>query len=143
MVINLNTLLSNIKKKNKKRVGRGIGSGLGKTCGKGHKGQKCRSGGKIRRCYEGGQTPFYRRIPKFGFKNFNSKKIFELRICDLNVFSNNSLINLKKIKSKKLVPLKAKLVKIILNGKLRRNNIRFNDKNIKFSSSVNKIIKNI
>ncbi len=142
MVIYLNNLLSNVKKKVKKRVGRGIGSGLGKTCGKGHKGQKCRSGGKIRRCYEGGQTPFYRRIPKFGFKNFNSKKIFQLRICDLNIFNDNSLINLKKLKSKKLVPLRAKLVKIILNGKFKRKNIRFSNKNIKFSSGVNKIIKN-
>ena len=56
-------------KKKAKRVGRGIGSGLGKTAGKGHKGQKARKSGGVRFGFEGGQTPLYRRIPKFGFVN--------------------------------------------------------------------------
>ena len=55
----------------RKRVGRGIGSGLGGTSGKGHKGQKARSGGTVRWGFEGGQTPLMRRLPKFGFSNFN------------------------------------------------------------------------
>jgi large subunit ribosomal protein L15 len=69
-VLKLNNLSDNpgaVKKK--KRVGRGIGSGRGKTCGRGHKGQKARSGGNIHPLFEGGQTPFYRLIPKRGFKN--------------------------------------------------------------------------
>ena len=57
----------------RRRVGRGIGSGLGKTSGRGQKGQKARSGGGVRRGFEGGQTPLYRRLPKRGFKNRNSK----------------------------------------------------------------------
>ncbi len=142
MILGLNNLYSNIKRKKHKRLGRGIGSGWGKTCGKGHKGQKSRSGGKIRRCYEGGQTPFYRRIPKFGFKNFNSNKIIELCLYNLNIFKNNSVINLNKLKSKGLISKKVKLVKIILKGKLKKKNIKFNDKNIRFSLSVSKIIKN-
>lgn len=52
-----------------KRLGRGRGSGLGQTAGKGHKGQLARTGGKVRRGFEGGQTPLYRRLPKFGFNN--------------------------------------------------------------------------
>ncbi|TGG89347.1 50S ribosomal protein L15 [Geotoga petraea] len=59
----------------KKRLGRGPGSGLGKTAGKGHKGAKARSGASQRADFEGGQTPLYRRSPKFGFTNAPFKKI--------------------------------------------------------------------
>jgi len=52
-----------------RRVGRGIGSSKGKTCGKGHKGQKSRAGSGPSPFFEGGQTPFYKLIPKRGFKN--------------------------------------------------------------------------
>ncbi len=140
MIISLNNLFSYRKKKKSKRLGRGIGSGLGKTCGKGHKGQKSRSGCKIRRCYEGGQTPFYRRIPKFGFKNFKNNKKSELYISDLNIFNDNTIIDLKKLKFKKLISNKIKLVKIILGGKFLRKNIKIFDKNIRVSSGVNKVI---
>ena len=54
------------------RRGRGHGSGNGKTAGKGHKGQKARSGAP-RIGFEGGQMPLYRRLPKRGFTNINSK----------------------------------------------------------------------
>ncbi|CAM9540801.1 unnamed protein product [Chrysoparadoxa australica] len=53
----------------RKRVGRGVGSGRGKTCGRGHKGTKSRSGGSVKLGFEGGATPFWRRLPKRGFKN--------------------------------------------------------------------------
>ncbi len=56
----------------RKRVGRGIGSGIGKTGGRGVKGQKSRSGVAIKG-FEGGQMPIYRRLPKRGFNNRNSK----------------------------------------------------------------------
>ena len=80
--------LGNIKasqeKVTRRRVGRGIGSGLGKTSGRGHKGQKARSGGGVRRGFEGGQTPLYRRLPKRGFKNINSKTYTEVTLTMLN-----------------------------------------------------------
>lgn len=64
--IRANTLCDNMKAKQSKiRVGRGYASGKGKTSGKGHKGQGQR-GTKQHGRYEGGQTPLYRRIPKFG-----------------------------------------------------------------------------
>lgn len=68
--------LSNLKapipnSKNRKRVGRGQGSGRGEQSGRGHNGQKSRSGYKQRAWFEGGQMPLQRRIPKFGFTNFN------------------------------------------------------------------------
>ena len=70
--------------KTRTRVGRGIGSGLGKTSGRGHKGQKARSGGGVRRGFEGGQTPLYRRLPKRGFNNINSKNYTEVTLKMLN-----------------------------------------------------------
>ena len=73
-----------VEKQDRKRVGRGIGSGTGKTSGKGHKGQKARSGGGVRRGFEGGQTPLYRRLPKRGFKNINSKNYTEVTLTMLN-----------------------------------------------------------
>ena len=66
------------------RVGRGMASGNGKTSGRGHKGQKARSGGGVRRGFEGGQTPLYRRLPKRGFKNINSKNYTEVTLNMLN-----------------------------------------------------------
>lgn len=68
--IKLNTLqdLPGALKK-ERRVGRGPGSKRGKTCGRGHKGQGQRNPKSIRVGFEGGQTPFYIRVPKHGFKN--------------------------------------------------------------------------
>ncbi len=67
------------------RRGRGHGSGNGKTAGYGHKGQKARSGAP-RTGFEGGQMPLYRRIPKRGFRDPNSKKIVTLNVSDLEKF---------------------------------------------------------
>ena len=61
-----------------------MGGGLGKTSGKGHKGQKARRGGGVRRGFEGGQTPLYRRLPKRGFTNRNSKNYTEVTLTMLN-----------------------------------------------------------
>ncbi|MHC5067095.1 MAG: 50S ribosomal protein L15 [Planctomycetota bacterium] len=59
-------------RKASRRVGRGSGSGVGKTCGRGQKGDGARSGGKSRGpTFEGGQFPFWMRLPKRGFSNFN------------------------------------------------------------------------
>ena len=68
--------LSNLKPaegsvKKEKRIGRGQGSGKGGTSTRGHKGAKSRSGYSSKSGFEGGQMPLQRRLPKFGFKNFN------------------------------------------------------------------------
>ena len=80
-----------VEKKDRKRVGRGTGSGIGKTSGKGHKGQKARSGGGVRRGFEGGQTPLYRRLPKRGFTNINSKNYTEVTLTMLNKSTVNDV----------------------------------------------------
>ena len=80
----LDELKPAVKKVKRNRVGRGMVSGNGKTSGRGHKGQKARSGGGVRRGFEGGQTPLYRRLPKRGFKNINSKNYTEVTLNMLN-----------------------------------------------------------
>ena len=72
------------------RRGRGHGSGNGKTAGKGHKGQKARSGAP-RPGFEGGQMPLYRRIPKRGFTNRNTKEIVAINLSALEVFENDTV----------------------------------------------------
>lgn len=49
----------------KTRLGRGRASGHGNTCCRGDDGQGQRAGKGMRLGFEGGQTPLYRRLPKF------------------------------------------------------------------------------
>ena len=84
-------------KTSKKRVGRGIGSGLGKTSGKGHKGQNARSGGGVRPGFEGGQMPLFRRIPKRGFKNINSKEYTEVTLAMLENLENGTEVTVDSL----------------------------------------------
>ena len=72
--------LSNLKPangstKSRKRIGRGQGSGRGGTSTRGHKGAQSRSGYSRKIGFEGGQMPLYRRVPKFGFKNINLRRV--------------------------------------------------------------------
>ena len=76
------------KHTNSFRKGRGHGSGNGKTAGYGHKGQKARSGAP-RIGFEGGQMPLYRRLPKRGFNNINSKKIVAINLSTLEKYYND------------------------------------------------------
>ena len=83
----LNALMDNAgARKGIKRVGRGMGSGYGKTAGRGHKGAKARSGGKQIATFEGGQTPFFRRFPKIGFKNLFAKNYATINLGDIERF---------------------------------------------------------
>src|SRR5258708_4077014 len=58
-----------VKRKNRKRVGRGPGSGHGKTAGRGEKGDSAHAGFSRRLGFEGGQMPLVRRLAKRGFNN--------------------------------------------------------------------------
>jgi len=102
------------------RKGRGHGSGNGKTAGRGHKGQNARSGGGVRPGFEGGQMPLYRRIPKRGFKCINSKNIIAVNIAHLNVFEDNSVVDIDALKSKGLVSNPRDGVKILGNGEISK-----------------------
>ena len=78
------------------RKGRGHASGNGKTAGKGHKGQKARSGA-TRPGFEGGQMPLYRRLPKRGFTNINSKTIIGINVSALEKFENDSVVTVETL----------------------------------------------
>ena len=99
------------------RRGRGHGSGNGKTAGKGHKGQKARSGAP-RPGFEGGQMPLYRRLPKRGFKNRNSKEIVAVNISVLENFDNDAVVSVDTLIEKGIVKNPRDGVKILGNGEL-------------------------
>ena len=101
------------------RRGRGYGSGNGKTAGKGHKGQKARSGAK-RPGFEGGQMPLYRRIPKRGFTNRNTKEIVGINVSALEVFENDTVVSVETLIEAGIVKNPRDGVKILGNGELTK-----------------------
>ena len=108
------------------RRGRGHASGNGKTAGKGHKGQKARSGAP-RPGFEGGQMPLYRRLPKRGFTNINSKEIVGINVSVLERFENDSEITVKTLVESGIVKNPRDGVKILGNGELTKKlNVKAN-----------------
>ena len=108
------------------RRGRGHGSGNGKTAGKGHKGQKARSG-TPRPGFEGGQMPLYRRIPKRGFKNRNTKEIVGINIDRLEKFDNDAVVTVAALVEAGIVSNPRDGVKILGNGELTKKlNVQVN-----------------
>ena len=108
------------------RRGRGHGSGNGKTAGKGHKGQKARSGAP-RPGFEGGQMPLYRRIPKRGFTNRNTKEIVAINIDRLECFDNDAVVTVDALIEAGIVSNPRDGVKILGNGELTKKlNVQVN-----------------
>ena len=101
------------------RRGRGHGSGNGKTAGKGHKGQKARSGAP-RPGFEGGQMPLYRRLPKRGFTNINSKEIVGINVSALERFENDSVVSVETLLETGVIKNPQDGVKILGNGELTK-----------------------
>ena len=101
------------------RRGRGHGSGNGKTAGKGHKGQKARSGAP-RPGFEGGQMPLYRRLPKRGFKNRNTKEIVAINVGVLECFDNGATVDVLALVEAGIVKNPRDGVKILGNGELTK-----------------------
>ena len=115
---NLRPAEGSVKSDNFRR-GRGHGSGNGKTAGKGHKGQKARSGAP-RPGFEGGQMPLYRRIPKRGFTNRNSKEIIAINIDRLEVFDNDSVVTVEDLLERRIIRKTGDGVKILGNGEFTK-----------------------
>lgn len=118
--------LSNLKPakgstKSAKRVGRGQGSGRGGTSTRGHKGAQSRSGYSRKSGFEGGQMPLARRVPKYGFRNFNR---IEYKGINLDVLQalyekqNISVINKEVLLSNGFVS-KSDRIKILGRGELK------------------------
>ena len=116
--------LSNLRpaegsKQNKFRKGRGHGSGNGKTAGYGHKGQKARSGAP-RPGFEGGQMPLYRRIPKRGFTNRNTKEIVVINVSELERFEDGAVVDVKTLIESGVIKNPRDGVKILGNGEFTK-----------------------
>ncbi len=108
------------------RRGRGHGSGNGKTAGKGHKGQKARSGAP-RIGFEGGQMPLYRRLPKRGFKNRNTKEIISINVSMLNRYEDGADVTIASMMEIGLISNPKDGVKILGNGELTKKlNVKAN-----------------
>jgi large subunit ribosomal protein L15 len=99
-----------VKRKYKKRVGRGRGSGMGKTSCRGGKGATARSGNETSVQFEGGQTPLFRRLPKRGFNNALFKKEYTIvNINDFSIFEKGATVDVEKL-------IKAGIIKKVLDG---------------------------
>ena len=108
--------------KDGKRVGRGQGSGKGGTATRGHKGAKSRSGYSKKIGFEGGQMPLQRRVPKFGFNNFNRKEYVGINLNKLQELVDKGVVkdtvDLDVLVSNNVVK-STDLVKILGGGELK------------------------
>ncbi|MDZ7847485.1 MAG: 50S ribosomal protein L15 [Owenweeksia sp.] len=108
--------------KSRKRIARGEGSGHGGTSTRGHKGAKSRSGYKTKIGFEGGQMPLQRRVPKFGFRNFNRVAYHGINLDTLQGLVDNGkakdTVDLAMLRENGLVG-KNDLVKILGRGELK------------------------
>ncbi len=120
------------KQSNNFRKGRGHASGNGKTAGKGHKGQKARSGAP-RAGFEGGQNPFFRRLPKRGFRNRNTKEIISVNVSMLNRFEDGADVNVETLMDIGIISNPKDGIKILGNGELTK---KLNVKANAFSASA-------
>lgn len=102
----------------KKRIGRGQGSGYGGTAGRGHKGQRSRSGSKHRAWFEGGQMPIQRRLPKFGFHQYDKTVYQVVNIEDLARIEGKDEITPEVLKEYGLIKKTTAPVKLLGTGEI-------------------------
>ena len=120
------SLLLNLKSnkgahKRRKTVGRGNGSGHGSYSTRGGKGQTARTGSKASPGFEGGQTPLYRKMPKLkGFLNVNHIKYQVVNVESLNIFEDNTEVDVVALYEKKLINNKNNPVKVLGDGELTK-----------------------
>jgi large subunit ribosomal protein L15 len=92
-----------------------------KTGGRGQKGQSSRSGGTKAPGFEGGQTPWYRRLPKFrGFKNPFRTEYAEVALGSLEVFEEGQTVTPELLRERGLIKNLNRPVKVLGNGTLSR-----------------------
>ncbi len=122
------------------KKGRGLGSGNGKNCGTGNKGQKSRSGGLKAPGFEGGQTPLYRRLPKFGFTNNAHKEYAIVNVSQLNSFKEGTVVTPALLIEAGLVKKEFDGVKVLGNGELT---VKLTVKANKFSKTAKAAIEKV
>ena len=76
--------------------------------------------GGTRPGFEGGQMPLYRRIPKRGFTNRNTKEIVGINVSALEVFENDTVVSVETLIEAGIVKNPRDGVKILGNGELTK-----------------------
>ena len=112
-----------VRRKKKKRVGRGPGSGHGKTASRGSKGQWASAGAnKPARTFEGGQMPLFRRMPKRGFSHASwAKKYHVVNVGDLDqAFDAGATVDAEALKKAGLANGPADGVRILGTGEVTK-----------------------
>ena len=112
-----------VRRKRKKRVGRGVGSGMGKTSTRGSKGQWASAGAKKPHgLHEGGQMPLFRRIPKRGFSHATwDKHYLVVNVGDLDKhFDEGATIDAAALKKAGLAKGPADGVRILGTGEVTK-----------------------
>ncbi len=93
----------------------------GKTGGRGYNGQNSRSGGTKGPGFEGGQTPWFRRLPKYrGFKNPFRTEYQEVSLVDLESFDANATVDVVSLREKGILKNLHQPVKVLGNGELSK-----------------------
>ena len=107
----------------RKRVGRGYSSGHGgHESGRGTKGQGSRSGVKVRPGFEGGQTPFWMRFPKRGFKNPARTEYAIVNLSQLEArFDAGEVVSLEELMARGLVKDPKAGLKVLGKGELTKS----------------------
>jgi len=103
--------------KKRKRVGCGTGSGHGKTSTRGHKGSGQHSAPRKDARFEGGQMPFFRRLPKRGFKNYTRVSYQVVNAGDLAAAARDGKVTPEILRAARLMQLDLPL-KVLGNGEL-------------------------
>ncbi|MBU4691344.1 50S ribosomal protein L15 [Mycoplasma zalophi] len=116
--------LNNLKytegaRKDKHRVGRGHAAGKGKQAGRGQSGQTKRN--NVRLGFEGGQNPWFRRLPKRGFKNVNHIEFQVVNLDQLEIkFEKNETVSFETLFNKGLIKHYDQPVKILGRGEITK-----------------------
>jgi large subunit ribosomal protein L15 len=94
----------------------------GTFCGRGMNGQGARSGGGKGPGFEGGQTPWYRRLPKYrGFKNPFRTEFQVVNLVDLEArFEDGATVDAQALKERRLVSDLKAPVKVLGTGELKK-----------------------
>ncbi|MDD9951645.1 MAG: 50S ribosomal protein L15 [Zetaproteobacteria bacterium] len=107
--------------KSRKRIGRGPGSGNGKTSGKGHKGQKARKGSSIVVGRKGMQRAMYKSLPKYGFTNARTMKVYhEINLDQLNVLAEGTVVSKETLVESGILRKVKHPIKILGRGELSK-----------------------
>ena len=111
---------ANGSRRKAKEVGRGTASGHGKTCCRGNNGQGQRAGKGHRAGFEGGQTPTYRRLPKFQTNERPNKKVWTvLNLSDFEKLSGCKEINPDLLLEKGIIKKLNDGIRILGNGDIK------------------------